>query len=449
MISRLAYLVSCFVVLAIPASSIVARTWHIKADGTGDAPTIQAGVDSAAVGDTVLVAAGVYSDTVHVEVDGTSMIANLHITKSVSVIGEAGIPAATIDARDTDVSVLIDGQHTWATIKHLVITRDYTSPGCILDYLTPKSPAAPYMFGVWSRNASLTFEENVVRDIGLTAIYLEGAVAYFQGNEIDDAIQGVLCTSGADVTVAKNEFTRCVYPVIGNFSKMMIVGNVIEGQGGDDTCIGIGSTGCRASITENIVREAKFYAIDCGGGDDVVIEDNLITGAREGLVVQNSDSVVVRGNVFYRCLWAIDVLIPAYLLIENNTFDANITGIVCQLGTDPIIRNNIIVRGNAGVFCDTGSSPTIECNDVFQMQYPYYGCGDHAGLDGNIAVDPEFCGIDDSGNYFLQSDSPCAPGNHPGDNDCALIGALGVNCGTVSAQKRSWGSIKSLYRSDD
>ena len=31
-----------------------ARTWLVRADGTGDAPTIQAGVDSASSADTVL-----------------------------------------------------------------------------------------------------------------------------------------------------------------------------------------------------------------------------------------------------------------------------------------------------------------------------------------------------------------------------------------------------------
>jgi hypothetical protein len=37
-----------------------ARTWHILPDGSGDCPTIQAGIDSSAAGDTVLVACGTY-----------------------------------------------------------------------------------------------------------------------------------------------------------------------------------------------------------------------------------------------------------------------------------------------------------------------------------------------------------------------------------------------------
>ena len=41
--------------LFLVSTSTKARTWIIYPDGSGDAPTIQAGVDSSATGDSVLV----------------------------------------------------------------------------------------------------------------------------------------------------------------------------------------------------------------------------------------------------------------------------------------------------------------------------------------------------------------------------------------------------------
>lgn len=56
-------------------SPALSRTWHIQPDGSGDAPTIQAGIDSAAVGDTVLLHEGTYTGTGNRDVDpGTKQI---------------------------------------------------------------------------------------------------------------------------------------------------------------------------------------------------------------------------------------------------------------------------------------------------------------------------------------------------------------------------------------
>jgi predicted outer membrane repeat protein len=49
------------IICLLGAQPATSSTWYITPDGTGDAPTIQAGIDSAAVGDTVLVASGEYA----------------------------------------------------------------------------------------------------------------------------------------------------------------------------------------------------------------------------------------------------------------------------------------------------------------------------------------------------------------------------------------------------
>src|SRR5262245_33082238 len=52
-------IVSSLAVL-VTANDAKARTWYITPDGSGDAPTIAAGLDSAATGDDVLLAPGVF-----------------------------------------------------------------------------------------------------------------------------------------------------------------------------------------------------------------------------------------------------------------------------------------------------------------------------------------------------------------------------------------------------
>jgi hypothetical protein len=58
------------------ANAARARTWNVYRDGTGDAPTIQAAIDSTGDGDTVLVGPGIYEEgVIEIEYQSVSLIA--------------------------------------------------------------------------------------------------------------------------------------------------------------------------------------------------------------------------------------------------------------------------------------------------------------------------------------------------------------------------------------
>lgn len=70
---------------------------------------------------------------------------------------------------------------------------------------------------------------------------------------------------------------------------------------------------------------------------------------------------------------------------------------------------------------------------------------DVSSLNLNFSLDPEFCGLPGSGNYFLRSTSPCLPENNPYGAQL-LTGPLPMGCGTVRVEHRTWGGVKALYR---
>lgn len=153
------------------------------------------------------------------------------------------------------------------------------------------------------------------------------------------------------------------------------------------------------------------------GGDHVVISNNIINGAG------GAPALSVGGK---------------FASIHHNVCAAaNADGI--YLGFDfegAEIYGNVILNGiNHTDPCD----PTvqIQCNlingSVSTCPFRLY----------NFSADPMFCGLE---NYSLQSDSPCAPGNHPDGIDCGLIGPLPVGCGPLGIETRTWGSIKAMYR---
>lgn len=81
-------LLTVLVLVLASATSPSARTWYITPDGSGDAPTIQAGVDSAVAGDLVELSSGVFFEH------------DIHLKSEVDVRSSSLEPAlTTIDAQ--------------------------------------------------------------------------------------------------------------------------------------------------------------------------------------------------------------------------------------------------------------------------------------------------------------------------------------------------------------
>jgi hypothetical protein len=440
----MAILLGLVVATAAPAHS---RTWYIKADGTGDAPTIQAGVDSAATGDTVLVAPGTYSDTTYVNVNGSVRPVNVYVYKNVNVIGESVPPGATIDGSASEVAIYAEHVDSSVAIRRFKVQTTFDGYFCVdggSGNTTAKELEPDFDIGILCQSSSVLIEENELVDNGI-AVALDDSPARVTNNEIYRSFWGIDCTNSSNATISGNNIHECAAMIRCEDSAPLISDNAMW-----DGCTAVSCrTNSAPHIVNNHISRTSPRAIVCGEASPT-IESNLFSENRLAIFLSSfTRTPVVRGNVFYdHSGTVIDLTDNPSAVIENNTIDKAIGyAIVCQATSNPVLRGNIIVRTGGGISCALASTPTIECNNIFDVEDLLYAglCSDQTGINGNISVDPEFCGVADSGNYLLQSDSPCAPGNHPDAYDCGIIGAKEVGCGTVSTTRGTWGHLKGRY----
>ncbi len=437
-------LVSIYLVaLLCVASYGHAKKWKIKPDGTGDAPTIQAGIDSALAGDSVAVCEGTYYE-------------NILLKNGIEVLGGWD---ASFSSRDpgTHASTM-DGQKKGS----VVIAPGPMDSTCVLE-------------GFVIINGSGTEDPLNPGFFRGGGILVHGTGG--QGPRIvDNEIRGNGVTSGGGGGI----FIHDSSPVI---HRNMIAGNTCSGSGAG---INLGNC-CCGRITENVVQDNTAGG-DGGGiradGGAFLFEGNAVTGNEcgingGGISLDHCDARIVGnrisgniatahgGGIFgyaVSCVVEFNIIdnnhggagggclfsaLPGPHLLSNTIVEnhSNEHGqISLGEGCSPTIENNVIAKEKnaCGLFCAPGCSPTLICNDLWENSTGNYGgvCPDETGTNGNFSMDPQFCGIFTSGNYYLQSDSPCAPGNHPYGESCGLIGALPVGCGPISAEESSWGKIK-------
>ena len=169
------------------------------------------------------------------------------------------------------------------------------------------------------------------------------------------------------------------------------------------------------------VEGFRFYPPDSGA---IAIWSCFHLYIRNNVMINNGTTAI-----------EIDITLPAEVGIEGNTLINGGQADLIRGNAAGSFRNNI-VWGRTQYL----GRWWVQCNCMLDVS----DAGSAAGL--NFQADPQYCGTDGT-NLFLQSDSPCAPGNTPPPlSDCGLVGALPVGCGSTPVRGKTWGEVKSLYR---
>ena len=381
------YLMATAVLLLAPAitTSAYANTWYILPDGTGDAPTIQAGIDSAFNGDEVVLADGTFTGEGNRDIDyhGKAIIVRSQSNDpGVCVIDCQGLGRGFDFHSDEGSESVLEA----VTITNGSAPESYGKGGGIRC-----SGASPTL-------TNCTFSGNSARHGGgmfcqdnphsLTGPTLTGCT--FSGNSAALAGGGMACW-GPCATL-----TNCTFS-----------GNSAGVYGGGMSC-GLGSptlTNCTFSGNNSG---------DEGGGMDCEEASPTLLGC----TFSGNSAASAGGGMFL--------------------FDASATLTSCIIAFS---------ADGAAISCYI-STAILACCDIYSnADGDWTFCiADQYGVDGNFSADPLFCDPD-LGDFTLHSNSPCAPGNHPDGAACGLIGALGVGCGpTTATEQTSWGEIKSMFR---
>ena len=383
---RLTHFASFLCSLMLLVLSAEAKTIHVPADQ----PTIQAGINKANNGDTVLVSAGTYYENINFS------------GKTITVTSASG-PAVTI----------IDGSQTNNTA-----TVTFSSGETLNSVISGFSVQNQSSVGINVYGASPTITGNVltlnsmVNSCGGAAISVfSNAAPLIQGNLIADNFTNPCGGSGGAISTGEN-------------SPVQIIGNVVSANNGPGVSVYQASGTVNVSqntITQNRGNGLFIYS----GGGPVTVIQNLIAG-NQGT-----------GFSWYQ---------PPITAI-SNTIANNTPGCCGSVGSELYapdvdstvdLENNLVVAtgSSPAFYCGyASSSPTMMNNDVFSAVSSAYGgaCQDVTGTNGNISADPLFIALL-SDNYLIQSASPAVNAginSAPNEPTTDFLGNPRIVAGTI------------------
>ncbi len=163
------------IAFSVPAS---ARVWQISPDGTGDAPTIKAGIDSAANGDILLLADGVFTGSGNVNISFNG--------KAIVISSASGNP----------FDCTIDCQGNGSNYNRGFLFYSSEGPGSVLEGVTVANGYGYEGGGIWCWRASPTIYNCIIA--GNVATHAGGGL--YCGGGSQPVITNVTFFENASVT---------------------------------------------------------------------------------------------------------------------------------------------------------------------------------------------------------------------------------------------------------
>ncbi len=492
--SPLLALALVLVTLAAPAQAI---TWHVPSE----CPTIQAGIDAASAGDTVLVETGDYYE------HDIVMKSGLHLRSETGVANSAVIrpesQGRAIYCADADSTTRIIGftfmqgsvagrqdslgggmycENSEVRIVNCEFHDNDAAVGgglaCGLSDVKIvncdfRFNSANYGGGMTCGNCSPTltdclFTGNSAAESGIALFCWEASPTVmgceFTLNEAGAALGGIKCSGPSDPV-----FDDC------SFSQ-----NVALFGGGMYCDSGAAVTITNSTFSDN---DGGALSLDYASASltDVTFLRNVASFSGGGIACIESDATLLRvdfldniapeygGGFYYEGIGSPSLTSCTFAgntaetrgggggmyvrggqpLLQSCTFFGNdglpAGGVFCEFAAIVTLEKCIVASSTSGsaIVCESEATAVLSCSDVYgNAGGDWIGCLEGQDLlNDNLSTDPLFCDAP-AGDLTIDANSPCCGENNPA---CGLVGAWGVGCDSpVTAT--SWGAIKGLFR---
>jgi hypothetical protein len=404
--------VPCLVVLALLlaiAGSAGAATLKVDASGGGAYSSIQAAIDAASSGDSVLVAPGRYQERVRIS------------GLDVYLVSSHGPLATTIDGGGAGPVIHCVSMSENSSIEGFTITGGVTYPPVVGGGIYLAFQASPLI-----SNNIITGNQVFGSVGGVFAPAEESMVGRPMLCDLWDGAYG----SGGGIFAYFECRPRVIDNLIKYNSASVMGGGVVFFDHADGRLEG------NRIYNNKAGRAGGGVVVDCAAIP--IVENNIIafneapSGA--GIFIDRIDTdPIVRLNTLYM-----------------NSATVGADGIECGGLCGPEISANLIgTVGHGGMLCDPESDAAVTCNVVWDAGSSGLG-GDEfdsecfplgvSYLDGgNAVLEVSFCGA------LIGDFRPCVK---PTLSGCGLIGAISETCPPPGCGRTrgTWGMLKAIYR---